>query len=149
MSILGEDVREQLRARFTERLTGTVEMTLYVRPDSGRLILPSGLGCATCGAARDLAAALQEAAPDKVELDVVDVTQPGAPAIEDVPRLVIGASGQARIAYRGLPTGFEFVTLVDAIERVSRADPGLSPAAFKLLDQVTEPVELMVFTTPG
>ena len=74
MAILSEGVREQLRARFAERLRGPVELTLYTRPGSGRLILPSGVGCATCDEARELAEELRDAAPDKVSLEIVDVS---------------------------------------------------------------------------
>src|SRR5437588_8309900 len=120
MANLSEGVREQLRARFAERLSGPVHLTLYTRPGSGRLILPSGLGCQTCEEARQLAEELRDAAPDQVTLQVIDVTATPVPEVTEVPTLKVSApGGDARIAWQGLPGGFEFATVVDAMERVS------------------------------
>ncbi len=150
MAILGDQVKEQLRARFQERLTGPVELRLYTRPGSGRLILPSGLGCATCDDARALAEELQAAAPDLLSLEVVDVTSGSAddPARE-VPLLTLAAPGQeSRIAWQGLTAGYEFATVVDAIERLSSGEPGLTAQTLERLALVAEPLEVMVFATP-
>lgn len=147
MAILGDQVKEQLRSRFAERLSGPVELRLYTRPGSGRLILPSGVGCATCDDAREIAEELAAAAPDKIKLEVVDVSQ-GEDGHE-VPTLTVAAPGEeARIAWQGLPAGFEFATVVDAVERVSAGEPGLSERTLERLEEITEPVEVMVFATP-
>jgi hypothetical protein len=53
-----------------------------------------------------------------------------------------------RIAWQGLPGGFEFATVVDAMERVSAADPGLSPQTLEWLGRLEEDLEVMVFATP-
>jgi hypothetical protein len=151
MAIVSDDIRAQLRARFQERLQGPVRLELFTKPGSGRLILPAGLGCPTCPDARDLAEAIAEAGQDKVTLEVVDVTSQPADGewVEAVPTLRIGAPGQpARIAYQGLPAGFEFATVVDAVERISHGDAGLSPESITRLQLVKEPIEVMIFTTP-
>jgi len=149
MAILSEGVRDQLRARFGERLTGPVQLILYTRPGSGRLILPSGLGCQTCEEARQLAEELRDAAPDKVSLEVIDVTATETPDVEEVPTLKVAApGGDPRIAWQGLPGGFEFATVVDAMERVSAADPGLSPESLEWLARLDQDLEVMVFATP-
>jgi len=149
MSILSEGVRQQLRARFAERLSGPVHLTLYTRPGSGRLILPSGLGCATCEEARELAEELRDAAPDKVSLEVVDVTASPSPEVKEVPTLRVWApDGDPRMAWQGLPGGFEFATVVDAMERVSAADPGLSELTLERLARLEDDLEVMIFATP-
>jgi alkyl hydroperoxide reductase subunit AhpF len=149
MAILSDGVREQLRTRFAERLTGPVHLTLYTRPGSGRLILPSGLGCQTCEEARELVEELRDAAPDKVTLEVIDVTAGDAPDVKEVPTLTVAAPGSdPRIAWQGLPGGFEFATVVDAMERVSAADPGLSPESLAWLGRLEQDLEVMVFATP-
>lgn len=149
MAILSEGVREQLRARFAERLQGPVQVTLYTRPGSGRLILPSGVGCPTCDEARELAEELREAAPDKVSLEIVDVTTNPVPDIAEVPTLRVWApDGDPRIAWQGLPGGFEFATVVDAIERVSAGDPALSEQTLAWLARLEQDLEVVVFATP-
>jgi hypothetical protein len=150
MTIVPDRVREQLRARFEHGLTGPVHVTLYTKPGSSRLILPTGVGCATCEDAREIAEALRDAAPEKVSLDVIDVTRPAEAAspIADVPTIVVSSGPDARIRFQGLPAGTEFPALIDAVERVSRNDHGLSQPSLLLLAKLTEPTEVMVFATP-
>ncbi len=146
--MLTDQVRRQLRERFTERLSGPVQLRLYTRPGSGRLILPTGLGCPTCDDARSLAEELQEMAPDLIHLEVVDVTAQDVD-VTDVPTLTLAFPGEpARIRWLGLPAGLEFATVVDAVERVSTGDHGLAPATVEALGRLTEPVDVMVFATP-
>jgi hypothetical protein len=149
MAILNDQVKQQLRDRFTETLKGPVQLTLYTRPGTGRLILPSGMGCATCDDARAIAEELSAAAPDLVKLDVVDVSAHESAVATEVPTLALARPGEeARISWRGLPAGFEFATVVDAIERASSGDFGLAPETNDALGRLTDPVEVMVFATP-
>ena len=148
MAILSDQVKRQLQDRFAERLSGPVQLTLYTRPGSGRLILPTGFGCATCDDARQLVEDLQEAAPDLVHLRVVDVTAEDSDVTE-VPTLTVAFPGEpARIRWQGLPAGYEFATVVDAVERVSTGAHGLADATVDALAGLTEPVDVMVFATP-
>lgn len=148
MAILSDQVKRQLQDRFAEHLSGPVQLTLYTRPGSGRLILPSGMGCATCEDAKQLAEEIQEAAPDLVQLRVVDVSTEDADVTE-VPTLTLAFPGEsARIRWQGLTAGYEFATVVDAVERVSSGAHGLSDATVEALGRLTEPVDVMVFATP-
>lgn len=148
MAILSDQVKRQLQDRFAEHLSGPVQLTLYTRPGSGRLILPSGLGCATCDDARQLVEELQEAAPDLVHLSVVDVSAEDSDVTE-VPTLTVAFPGESpRIRWLGLPAGYEFATVVDAVERVSSGSHGLADASLDALARLTEPVDVMVFATP-
>jgi alkyl hydroperoxide reductase subunit AhpF len=148
MAILNERVKEQLRDRFAQRLSGPVQLKLYTRPGTGRLILPSGLGCATCDDARELAEDLQASAPELIHLEVVDVTQQES-EVTELPTLALGFPGQEpRIRWQGLPAGYEFATVVDAMERISTGEHGLSEQTVEQLAAVSEPVEILVFATP-
>jgi hypothetical protein len=148
MAVLTDQVRRQVRERFAERLSGPVQLRLYTRPGTGRLILPSGMGCPTCDDARQLAEDLRDAAPDLIHLEVVDVSAQESDVTE-VPTLTLAFPGEApRIRWQGLPSGYEFATVVDAVERVSTGDHGLSEDSVVALGRLTEPVDLMVFATP-
>jgi alkyl hydroperoxide reductase subunit AhpF len=134
-------------------LTGPIHLTLYTRPGSSRLILPAGLGCPTCEDARQMAELLRDAAPEKITLEVVDVSRDAARVeideVADVPTIAIASeSDTGRIRFQGLPTGTEFPALIDAVERVSRAEHGLSQESLDALAKLTEPTEVMVFATP-
>ena len=153
MALIPEEVRQQLKDRFEISLSGPVHLTVYTRPGSSRLILPAGVGCATCEDARQMAEALRDAAPEKITMEVVDVNRYDeraiADGIADVPTIAVGSdSTSGRIRFQGLATGTEFPALIDAIERVSRAEHGLSEESVAALAKLTEPTEVMVFATP-
>ncbi len=153
MTVIPEPVRQQLKDRFDTVLSGPVHLTLYTRPGSSRLILPAGVGCATCEDARQMAELLRDAAPEKITIDVVDITRDperaAADQVNDVPTIAVASNSETgRIRFQGLPTGTEFPALIDAVERVSRAEPGLSEQSLALLEKLTEPAEVMVFATP-
>ena len=153
MSIIPDEVRKQLEDRFKTSLTGPVHLTVYTKPGSSRLILPAGMGCPTCEDARQMAELLHEVAPEQVALDVVDITRdPGRAEIDgviDVPTIAVSANADdGRIRFQGLPTGTEFPALIDAVERVSRSEHGLSDASVAALEKLTEPTEVLVFATP-
>src|SRR4029077_2581742 len=153
MALIPEPVRQQLKDRFETVVTGSVHLTLYTKPGSSRLILPAGLGCPTCEDARQMAELLRDAAPDKITLEAVDVSRDAArvevDGIHDVPTIAIAAESDiGRIRFQGLPTGTEFPALIDAVERTSRRDHGLSQESVSSLERLTEPTELLVFATP-
>ncbi|HSR24798.1 MAG TPA: thioredoxin family protein [Candidatus Eisenbacteria bacterium] len=149
MAILDDRTRRTLEERLARSLTNTVELRLHRRPDTGRLILPGGMGCATCDTAEELARALRDVAPGLIELTVVDTAERPEDGVEAVPTLTVGrASEPARIVFQGLPSGYEFATLVDAVERVSGAGGELSPESLELLAGLERDVEVMVFVTP-
>jgi hypothetical protein len=153
VSLVPEPVRLQLKERFDTVLSGPVHLTVYTRPGSSRLILPAGVGCATCEDARQMAELLHDVAPEKITVDVVDVTRDPERAktdgIDDVPTIAVASDSQTgRIRFQGLATGTEFPALIDAVERVSRDEHGLSEESFTALGKLTEPTEVMVFATP-
>jgi alkyl hydroperoxide reductase subunit AhpF len=153
MAVIPESVRQQLTDRFGTVLSGPVKLTVYTRPGSSRLILPAGLGCPTCEDARQMAELLRDAAPEKITLEVVDVSRDSARVeideVTDVPTIAVASDGEiGRIRFQGLPTGTEFPALIDAVERVSRAEHGLSQESLDALAELTEPTEVMVFATP-
>ena len=151
--VIPEEVRQQLKDRFDAALNGPVHLTLYTRPGSSRLILPAGLGCPTCEDAREMAELLRDAAPEKITLEQVDASRDPERAttdsVDDVPTFAIASNSETgRIRFQGLPTGTEFPALIDAVERVSRAEHGLSDDSLAGLAKLTEPTEVIVFATP-
>ena len=69
-------------------------------------------------------------------------------AIDNVPATVIRNGKDYGIRFYGLPAGFEFSALIDAILVVSKGDSGLRPETREKLAHLTQPVHLQVFTTP-
>ena len=148
MPMIDEKTRSQVKERLAGTLAGPVELHLYRRPDTGRLILPGGMGCVTCEAAEELARVLEEAAPELVSLTVTDVSQEG-PAEHPVPAMTVGRPGEEpRITFQGLASGYEFASLLDAVERVSSRGGELSEEATERVAELESETEIMVFVTP-
>ncbi len=52
------------------------------------------------------------------------------------------------IRFYGVPSGYEFMSLIGGLLDVSHGDSGLSDQSKALLARVTEPVHFQIFTTP-
>jgi glutaredoxin-like protein len=148
MTLMDEKTKQQVRERLAETLSGPVELRLYRRPDTGRLILPGGVGCQTCDATEELARTLVELAPDKLQLTVIDISEQRG-EVDTVPTLTVARPAEeSRITFQGLPSGYEFATVLDAIERASGTGDELSPEVAERLAKLASDVEVMVFVTP-
>jgi alkyl hydroperoxide reductase subunit AhpF len=79
-------------------------------------------------------------------LDTAKVEELG---IKRIPAIaILGAEKDYGIRMYGLPSGYEFGTLVDAILDVSSGDSGLSEATRAALKEVAQPAHVQVFSTP-
>ena len=89
---------------------------------------------------------------DKLSLEIydflLDKEKVAEYAVDKVPATVIRNGKDYGIRFFGLPAGYEFATLLDAILAVSEGDSGLQPESREKLAQLTQPLHLQVFTTP-
>ncbi len=69
--------------------------------------------------------------------------------LEDAPAIVLlGKNIKGRIVYYGIPSGYEFATLLDTIIRASTNNPGLTAKSIEFLDNLKEKMKMSVFVTP-
>jgi glutaredoxin-like protein len=68
--------------------------------------------------------------------------------IEMIPATVVMGKKDVGIRFYGIPSGYEFSSLIDTIKMVSTGDTGLSPATRKALSSVKHNLVLRVFVTP-
>ena len=68
--------------------------------------------------------------------------------VDKVPATVVRNGRDYGIRFYGLPAGYEFSNLLDAILSVSKADSELSAATREKLAHIAAPVHLQVFVTP-
>jgi alkyl hydroperoxide reductase subunit AhpF len=61
---------------------------------------------------------------------------------------VLGKDKDHGIRFYGMPSGYEFGTLIDAILLVSRGDSGLGEETKAALKEIARPVHVQVFSTP-
>ncbi len=89
---------------------------------------------------------------DKLSLEtynfVIDKDKAAEYGVDKVPATVVRNGRACGIRFYGIPAGYEFATLLDAILSVSRGESGLSEETKEKLKAITQPVHLQVFVTP-
>jgi alkyl hydroperoxide reductase subunit AhpF len=68
--------------------------------------------------------------------------------IDRVPAIAVVGAQDYGIRFLGIPSGYEFMSLIDAIKLVSAGDSGLGEVSRALLAGVESPLALQVFVTP-
>jgi glutaredoxin-like protein len=68
--------------------------------------------------------------------------------VDKVPATAVRDGKDYGIRFYGLPAGYEFSTLLDAIIRVSKRDSGLNVQSKEKLARLEQPLHLEVFVTP-
>ena len=96
----------------------------------------------------DELAALSENLSVEVFNFLLDKEKAAEYSVDKVPATVVRDGRDFGIRFYGLPAGYEFANLLDAIVSVSKGDSGLSPASRERLAKIATPVHLQVFVTP-
>lgn len=109
------------------------------------------LNCETCLDARLLLRDLASLS-EKLHLEVHNLYQDREHAsqlgIERTPATIVANGSSHRIRFFGLPAGYEFATLLEAILDVSRGRSTLKPDTIARLQSISKPVHLQVYVTP-
>jgi alkyl hydroperoxide reductase subunit AhpF len=80
---------------------------------------------------------------------VLDKEKAESLGIKRIPAIaILGESQDFGLRFYGLPTGYEFGTLIDAILDVSRGDSQLAAETRAALAALEKPVHIQVFSTP-
>jgi alkyl hydroperoxide reductase subunit AhpF len=80
---------------------------------------------------------------------VLDKEKAEALGIARIPAIaVLGAEKDYGVRFYGMPGGYEFGTLVDAILDVAQGESVLSAATKEALAAIDKPVHIQVFSTP-
>jgi glutaredoxin-like protein len=89
---------------------------------------------------------------DKISLEVYNFVADKAKAdelkIDKIPATVVMGEKDFGIRFYGVPSGYEFVSLLDAIKMVSSGVSGLAQGTKEILKSLKEPLNLQVFVTP-
>ena len=81
---------------------------------------------------------------------VLEKDRAAAYGVEDIPAIVLLQNdSDTRMRFLGAPSGYEFMSLIDAIVLAGTTDSGLSAATRQALSsRLTEPLDVLVFVTP-
>ncbi len=148
MPLLDDRVQKQVRSALND-MPGPVKLVMFTQGEGG------ALECAFCGETRQLVEELGKLS-DKIAVEVRDFQADADLArsygIDKIPAIVmLGGGDQPKdygIRFYGIPSGYEFSTLIEDLRMVSRGDAGLGQATRDAVRKITRPVRIQVFVTP-
>lgn len=141
MAILQAKDQAAVRKEF-ERLNGPVKLVVFSQE------LVAGELC------RQNEQLMKEVAElsDQITLEVlnpqIDRARAEAYSVSDVPLTVVEGARDYGIRFLGIPAGYEFSNLIDAIVATSRGETALSEETKATLATLPGEVEIKVFSTP-
>jgi glutaredoxin-like protein len=68
--------------------------------------------------------------------------------VDKIPALAVIGEKDYGIRFYGIPSGYEFSSLIESIKLASSGEPALSPAGLEYVQGIAEPVHIQVFVTP-
>ena len=145
MALLNDKDRAAVQAQFEQTLTRPVALALVV----------ADRDCDLCDVTREL---LEEvgALHHNLRVTVYDRTRDAARVeqlgVDKVPAIAVLDGDSATdygIRFYGIPSGYEFATLLEAIQLVGGGQGELQPATRAFLGELRQPLHLQVFVTPS
>ena len=148
MTVLDKSNLDSLITKFESHLNSTVSLRLFTQTNSG-LIIPSRK-CDTCITTQKLLTEISNIS-NKINLEIIDFYNNDNPSteltIDRIPATVIGQSGRA--IFYGMPSGYEFSTLINSIINSSLDSQNLNEGLIKKLAVIQNPIHIKVFVTPS
>lgn len=140
MTFIQESDRTVIQTRF-EELDQPVKIVNFTQETE----------CMYCSETRQLMEEIAELS-DKISLEVYNFVDDKEAvqkySIDKIPATVIEGEKDFGVRFFGIPSGYEFGTLIEDIIMVSKGDSGLEPETRETLARLEEPVHLQVFVTP-
>lgn len=141
MSIIQDSDREMISKQL-ESLTNPVKIVNFSQT----------IECQFCKETSELIRELGQLS-DNVESLVYDFVEDKDSVhkynVEYIPATIIMGDEDHGIKFYGIPSGYEFATILETIKMVSSGDSGLSPATKNILGKLKEPLNLKVFVSPN
>jgi len=142
MAMINEKDKKTVSDRLA-KLAGPVKLVMFTQE----------MECQFCKETHELVEEVA-ALSDKITAEVQDFLKAEAEAkklgIDKIPAIGVFAEGDTDygIRFYGIPAGYEFMSLLEAIEIVSKGESGLSVNGKERLKGLSKPVHLQVFVTP-
>ncbi len=140
MSLLTEAVKNKIKPVF-QSLTTTVTLKVFTQE----------LECASCKDNTSLMQEISEISPDKVKVEVLNFVLNKAEAeklkIDKIPATAIVGEKDYGIRFYGIPAGYEFTSLINAIKLVGTKNSGLKSTTIEELKKINKDINIKVFVT--
>lgn len=141
MSLIGAKEREFLTKEFGEKLKNEVKIVVFTQEAP----------CVFCRETVEVCQDLASVTP-KIKVEVYDFVKDQMKAkelrIDKIPALAVIGAEDYGVRFYGIPSGYEFTSLIGSVIDVSRGDSGLKPESKELLKKIDKPVHIQVFVTP-
>ncbi|WP_218064929.1 thioredoxin domain-containing protein [Vulcanibacillus modesticaldus] len=143
MAKIDEKDRETIRNMFAEQMQGTAHIRFFSSKE----------GCDYCEDTKEILEELAELS-DKIDLQLFDKDENpdevNRYGVDKYPAIVfVKEDGtDTGVRFYGIPSGYEFSTLIEDIIDIANDKTALSPATIEQLKQITQDVNISVFVTP-
>ncbi len=141
MPLIGQKDADHLRNEFAEKLVNPVRLVTFTQE----------FECQYCRETSQLVQEIAELSA-KIEAEVynfvTDKEKAEAYNVDKIPAIAVVGEKDYGVRYFGIPSGYEFTSLVEDILTVSTGDSGLSAPTREAIAQLDKPVHIQVFVTP-
>jgi glutaredoxin-like protein len=140
MSVLQDKDKKAITKEFSS-LSGPVSLVNFTKE----------LDCRFCQDTTSLVKELSELS-DKLSAEVYNVSTDKEAAakykVDKVPATIFVNGEDRGLRFYGVPSGYEFVTILETVKMISKDNSGLSKETKEFLQNLKKPVHLQVFVTP-
>lgn len=140
MPVLSDEIAEQVKNELAE-LAGPVRLLTFVQETD----------CPFCEETRQLVEELAQLL-DGVSAEVYDLAVDEEKArklgVDQAPVIIVMGTEDHGVRFDGIPSGYEFVSLLHAIKAVAAGEAELERETMEMLAEVDQPVDIQVFVTP-
>ncbi len=143
MAIIDEKTKEHLKKDFESKLQ-----------DEVRILFFKGEPCQYCKEIREIIKTLEEISNGKIKVEEYDFAQDKEVVakynVEMYPALVLISNKfpVGNVKFYGIPSGYEFISLVEDIFMLSTGQTSLTDDTKDIIKGIKKPVKIQVFVTP-
>ena len=146
-----EGDRKVVQDFFNQKLTGSVKLIVFSKEKSNLILPDSSAECQYCAETEQLAREVADLS-DKITVEVVNFESESEQAkkydIDKIPAIAVVSENDYGIRFYGIPSGYEFTSLMESIADVSKGEAGLQDETKDKLKSINAPVHIQVFVTP-
>lgn len=141
MPLVQQKEREFLGKEFGTKLVNDVRLVVFTQD----------MPCQFCRETVEVCKELSDISP-KIKVEIYDFVRDQIKAkefqIDKIPAIAVIGAKDYGVRFYGIPSGYEFASLVGALTDVSRGESGLSQKSKDALRDLDQMVRIQVFVTP-
>ena len=146
MPLISQKDADHLQAEFEANLVNPVKLVMFTQTVECQFCAETRqIVEEIAGLSDDISAEIYNFVTDKATADLYGIDK--IPAIA-IMRVEDGEDRDYGIRFYGIPSGYEFSSIIEDIFDVSKGESGLQPKSKETVADLTEPVHFQVFVTP-